>query len=266
MDRGLCLLLRLIPPWPCHHQVWRMWLVCLHRFLDCWRRLAPGILPISSKMVTAITSGHFLDLASLLNKPCEPHLSGPVIFIDGRVVISHSPKPLRRLTGIAQWVQAFSVYSLVIITYLPRWAVDLLKYQLLILRTQAQFGGLAWLNYDEAFHRDAAARHVFDWSSMHVELYNFHTVAAQVPPSPVTCALPESSGACFASTICRLWNSGHCICLHPTCRYLHVCDTPRCRGPHYVSTAPPKLSIPQRPPLCSPYLLPHLLEPLLHKN
>ena len=131
--------------------------------------------------MTAITSGQFVDLASLLTKPYEPHPSGTVISIDGRVVVSHSPKPLRRLTDIVQWVQAFSVYSLVLVTYSPGRAVDLLKYQLLILRTQAQFGGMAWLNYDEAFHRVAAARHVFDWS---VELYNFHTVAARVPPSP----------------------------------------------------------------------------------
>jgi hypothetical protein len=172
-----------------------------------------------------------VDLASLLTKPHEPLPSGPVISIDGRVVVSHPPKQLRRLTDIAQWAQAFSIYSLVLVSYFPGRAVDLLKYQLLILRTQAQFGGLAWLNYDEAFRRDAAARHLFDWSSMHVELYNFHTVAARVPP-PVTRALPESSGARFATAICRSWNSGRCICLRPTCRYLHVCDTPRCRGPH----------------------------------
>ena len=193
--------------------------------------VGPGYLPIPAKTVTTIISGHFVDLASLLTKPHEPLPSGPVISIDGRVVVSHPPKQLRRLTDIAQWAQAFSIYSLVLVSYFPGRAVDLLKYQLLILRTQAQFGGLAWLNYDEAFRRDAAARHLFDWSSMHVELYNFHTVAARVPP-PVTRALPESSGARFATAICRSWNSGRCICLRPTCRYLHVCDTPRCRGPH----------------------------------
>ena len=38
--------------------------------------------------------------------------------------------------------------------------------------------GLAWYNYDEAFRRDAAARHVVNWSGMHVELYNFHISAS----------------------------------------------------------------------------------------
>ena len=119
--------------------------------------VGPGYLPIPSKTVTAITSGQFVDLASLLTKPYQPHPSGTVM-------VSHSPKPLRRLTDIVQWVQAFSIYSLVLVTYSPGRVVDLLKYQLPILRTQAQFGGMAWLNYDEAFRRVAAARHVFDWS------------------------------------------------------------------------------------------------------
>ena len=104
--------------------------------------VGPGYLPIPTKTVTAITSGHFVDLASLLTKPYEPHPSGPVISIDGWVVVSHSQKPLRRLTDIAQWVQAFSIYSLVMVTYFPGRGVHLLKYQLLILRTQTQFEGL----------------------------------------------------------------------------------------------------------------------------
>jgi hypothetical protein len=65
------------------------------------------------------------------------------------------------------------------VSYYPWRAVDLLKYQLLILRTQAQFGGQAWLNYDEAFRRDAAAR-----SCMHVELYPFHTASTRLPATP----------------------------------------------------------------------------------
>ena len=43
-------------------------------------------------------------------------------------------------------------------------------------RRYTQFDGLAWYNYVEAFRRDAAARHAVDWSGMHVELYNFHTL------------------------------------------------------------------------------------------
>ena len=66
---------------------------------------------------------------------------------------------------------------LIMVTYWLNRAADLIRYQLLILRTHAQFGDLAWCSY-EAFRRDAAARQVTNWSAMHVELYNFHTSAA----------------------------------------------------------------------------------------
>ncbi len=194
--------------------------------------VGPGFLPIPYKLVVAITTGQFVEFSSLLVKPSEPLPSGPVISIDGRVVVSHNPKPLRRLHDIAQWVQAFSIYTFVMVSYCPWRAVDLLKYQLLILRTQAQFGGQAWLNYDEAFRRDAAARHVTDWSCMHVELYNFHTASTRLPTTLTTRTPPESLGARFATSICRSWNAGRCIGSRAFCRYLHVCDTPRCRGTH----------------------------------
>jgi hypothetical protein len=100
----------------------------------------------------------------------------PLIYIDGQVVVSQASKPARRLTDISQWMQAFAIYMLIMVTYLPSRAADLIRYQLLSLRMHTQFDGLAWYNYDEAFRRDAAARHAVDWSGMHVELYNFHTL------------------------------------------------------------------------------------------
>ena len=106
-----------------------------------------------------IISGQYIDLASLLARPSDPLSPGPLVCLDGRVVVSAAPKPPRRLTDISQWLQAFAIYMLILI-----------RYQLLILRTQSQFGGLAWYHYDEAFRRDAAARRVVDWSAMHVEL------------------------------------------------------------------------------------------------
>ena len=122
---------------------------------------------------------------------------------------------------------------LVMVTYWPSRAADLIRYQLLILHTRAQFGGLAWYNYDEAFRRDAAACQVADWSAMHLELYNFHTSAAtRLPPPPVGPVFRESTGASFGTTICRSWNLGRCVASRAVCRYLHICDLPRCRGSH----------------------------------
>ena len=119
----------------------------------------------------------------------------------------------------------------------------LIRYQLLILRTQSQFGGLAWYHYDEAFPRDAAARRVVDWSAMHVELYNFHTsIATRTLPDSSPGHTRESSGAQFETTICHSWNAGRCVATRATCQYLHVCDLPRCRGAHR------RINCPNQPP------------------
>ena len=174
--------------------------------------VGPGFLSIPDKTVSNIVSGHFIELASLLAKPSDARSASPLICIDGQVIVSQASKPPRRLTDISQWLQTFAIYMLVMVTYWPNCAADLIRYQLLILRTHAQFGGLAWYNYDEAFRRDAAARQVTDWLAMHVELYNFHTSAStRLPPPPVGPVFRESTGASFGTTICRSWNLGRCV-------------------------------------------------------
>ena len=226
--------------------------------------VGPGFLPISDKMVSNIVSGQYIDLAALLAKPSEVRSTSPLICVDGQVVVSTAPKPPRRLTDIAQWLQAFAIYMLVMVTYAPHRAADLIRYQLLILRTHSQFGGLAWYNYDEAFRRDAAARQVVDWSGMHVELYNFHTAStSRVVPTSSGPLSRESAGAQFGTTICRSWNLGRCVASRAVCRYLHVCDVPRCRAGHrrihcpiQASGAPagplPATTGPVGPPLSTP--------------
>ena len=43
-----------------------------------------------------------------------------------------------------------------------------------------RFLGLAWLHYDGAFRKEAAATGLTDWSRMNLDLYNFHTGAGAI--------------------------------------------------------------------------------------
>ena len=99
----------------------------------------------------AITSGQYVDLATLITPQQPPPVT--IISVDVRVVFTAPPRPSRRLTDI---------YMMVIVSSPPHRAVDLLVYQLLILRTSKQFKGLAWRDYDEEFRREAAAHAVPD--------------------------------------------------------------------------------------------------------
>ena len=123
--------------------------------------MRPWFHPVPYKTVVAITSGQFVQLALLLSKPDDAS-AGPTISLDGRVIIAPATRPPRRLSDIVLWLQAFSIYASVLVATFPGRARDLWAYQLLILRTYAQFRGLAWLNYDKAFRHNAAARHITD--------------------------------------------------------------------------------------------------------
>ena len=103
-------------------------------------------------------------------------------------------RPAKRreeITDVLTWMQAFSFYTLVLTSYWPARITDLLKYQLLIMRTAQQFTGSTWLSYDRAFRRQAAAYRQTDWSVMNAELYYFHVSAAA--------AVAKSSSASIVS-------------------------------------------------------------------
>ena len=151
---------------------------------------------------------------------------------DGRLIITPPPRKTKQITDVVQWAQAFSIFSLVLVTWFPHRARDLLLYELLILRTYSQFGrGDARRNYDEAFRRDAAARGLSDWSNMNVELFNIHTAAVRVPRSPSRVQHAGSSTP-SSSFFCRSWNSGSCTAFGRQCIYRHACDRLACGGSH----------------------------------
>ena len=90
--------------------------------------VGPGFLPIPYKTVVSITLGEYIELACLLKKPSEVPTSGPTISIDGRVVLSQAIRALGRLVDVTQWVQAFSIYTLTMVSSFLQRASDLLKY------------------------------------------------------------------------------------------------------------------------------------------
>ena len=113
--------------------------------------------------------------------------------------------------------------------------------------TACQFPGPAWLNYDTAFRKDAAASLLADWSKMNLDLYNFHTRASSTVTSqsaPHSTSLPHTSCSLNIPPkrsfdpiqYCRSWNDGACRWSLGRCRYRHVCE--RCNGQHPLTNCP----------------------------
>jgi len=91
------------------------------------------------------------------------------------------------------WMEAFSIYSSIVASHFPRRSKDLSQYKLLILRTYRQFGGKVWLSYDKAFREHAAAINNVDWSTMDVQLYNFHSAGAQAKNYPALAGVDSAA-------------------------------------------------------------------------
>ena len=94
------------------------------------------------------------------------------------------------------------------------------QYKLLILQTTCQFSGKAWLHYDTAFRKDAAAAGLSDWSRMNSDLYNFHTrLPQQQQFQPPTTSSSPSRSIASSTIFCRSWNNGSCTWPYGQCRY-----------------------------------------------
>ena len=110
-----------------------------------------------------------------------------------------------------------------------------MAYKLLILRTYREFGGRVWLSYDRAFREHAAASKITDWSSLNVQLYNFHAAGASSRPhlSRQNSSSSEATGSSSSDVVCRSWNRGACSSPYSSCMFAHKCSL--CRGSHRSS-------------------------------
>ena len=78
----------------------------------------------------------------------------------------------RKVTDLASWVQCFATYVGVLAGLIPEAVSELMAYLIQIIRVSQDFGGLAWVNYDLAFHRQAAATGNKSWSKINPSLYS----------------------------------------------------------------------------------------------
>ena len=193
--------------------------------------VGPGYSPVPYKLVSQIVSGKFVDLADLLSENLVNAEPEPQVMFDGRLVLAAPPKkPRRQLMDIAQWVEAFTIFTAIIVSHFPRRWKDLLQYKLLILRTHRQYFGRVWYAYDVAFREQAAASRLSDWSQMDVQLFNFHAAGAPVKSAAYRAEGGEPVGNNRASSCCISWNSGKCSAPSMRCKYAHSCIT--CGGDH----------------------------------
>ena len=209
--------------------------------------VGPGFSPVPAKLVSQIVAGKFVELHELLSTNLVLNEPEPQLLFDGRLVLTSTPKkPKRRGDDITSWLEAFSIYCLILSShFLHRWK-DLMQNQLLILRTHRQFAGRVWLAYDRAFREHAAASNLTDWSTINVQLFNFHAAEASVRSrGELSEEFSEPRGAPSSLIICKSWNRGHCVAPSSSCRFAQKCSS--CFGPHRVGACPGEAAGQSRP-------------------
>ena len=82
-------------------------------------------------------------------------------------------KPKRHVvTTILEWIQCFSRYIAVIAWKQSQCIPDLLAYKILIIGSQMEYQGEAWMGYDCWFRQSFATYLYFLWSAIHTTLWN----------------------------------------------------------------------------------------------
>lgn len=196
---------------------------------------------------SAITNGEYVDFAtllpmtSLLTDTIHSHLNLKV-GDQGLTIPLPSSSKRPKITSIDRWLDAFAIYSVVIVSVYPSRAADLIAYQQLIGDAARKFPGMAWYVYDVEFRRRASHNLSAKWGERDVQLY-LDTFTG-LPKSGCrscgstdhlsdTCPLSprRSRDALTQSDLCYNFNKGR-PCARIPCPYQHRCNQPGCSAAH----------------------------------
>ena len=128
--------------------------------------------PLEKNLEDKILRGEYVDFTLLLPDSIA-HPQSPEVQLrvedsaPGSLVAPVTMVRKRKavIDSFHKWLDAYTVYMLVIVAAYPRRALELLKYQQIISRAESKFKGLAWLAYDEQFRRYAASDLTRPWTS-----------------------------------------------------------------------------------------------------
>ena len=203
----------------------------------------------SNSTIAAITNGEYVDLASLLpfSTLLPDHAASNLrlqLGNEGLTIPLPSPARRPKITGIDRWLDAFAIYSSVILSSYPSRGVALFAYQQLIRESARKFPGMAWNIYDVEFRHRASHNHSLKWGERDVQL--FLDTFTGVPKSILwrQCSSSDHfTDACPLSPrsrdsqdsprvdLCYNFNKG-VPCARTPCPYKHQCNKPGCTGTH----------------------------------
>ncbi len=152
---------------------------------------------VPAKVVGRIQKGEFVDMGELLSDNIKLAEKSPDTSSSADGVAKHMQVRKRELQedvkGLFSWVEAFNMFSCILVGQHPELVKPLAAYQTLIIREARRFNYRGWLQYDQLFRQHSAV------------------------------------GVCDTQShkLCFSWNDGRCA-RSPNCNFHHACY--RCEG------------------------------------
>ena len=209
--------------------------------------------PLDKPLEDKILRGEYIDFCLLLPDSVQSQVPD----IQFRIA-DPSPGPMgtpitmvrkrkAQIDCFHKWIDAFTVFMMVIVTAYPRRSKELLRYMQIISLAATKFRGLAWLSYDEQFRRRAALDLTLSWDQIDLELWAI-TFSGLAKPHCPHCSSPHHlQGDCpvadpsrrprRSNSYCYDFNRPSGCSRQSKCQYPHICS--RCSSnSHSFSTCP----------------------------
>ena len=130
--------------------------------------VAEGIPPVACRLVDKVRKWEYINLGDLLKDHSSPE---QLVLVNGQVLsiqFGQKPQSSRAITDILTWLQAFSVFSAILLSSedtTKEEAASLAAHCYLILQMSRDLKGSQWCQYDQSFREWATATHIRKWEN-----------------------------------------------------------------------------------------------------
>ena len=133
--------------------------------------LGDGVLPLPQRLMKKILALEFIEMRELL--PEEWLSSAEVREQESHSCCNSAAQKLKApITNIFTWLQGYASLVVALSTAHPSKVSELMAYQSTILRCYGDFESPAWVQYDQAYRRQATITKTLNWSQINTTLYS----------------------------------------------------------------------------------------------
>ena len=129
---------------------------------------APGLPTVSNKLAQKIWKLEFVDMEEFLpsNKTINA-LENPIFIQDGIVgALQQLQQPKKRVADVLTWIRCFMLYIAVMAAKHHDLVGPMISHMHTVMRLQATYGGMSWLQYDWRSRREMNAEGGESWQNV----------------------------------------------------------------------------------------------------